>query len=100
MPYLMVKIPRWKLSKFSFLIALLIVFVQSNAQDSNAYQFKKLNNIEQFSIDRYNNIFFVNKDQDVRKKGDSLHIYSSHKRKTVTHIEAWNSLKIFLFNQV
>lgn len=52
-----------------------------------------------FSQDRYNNIYYITETQDVKKWSDQKLIYSSPKRKKITHIEAWNTAKIFLFSR-
>ena len=58
-----------------------------------------LKNTSLFSIDRHNNLYYVDRNQDVKKYKDTELIYSSNKRKQITHIEAWNNMKIFLFNR-
>ena len=87
--------------KYPFLF-LLLSFSFSNtilAQDSTIFNIIKLENTSKLSVDRYNNIYTVNNRQDITKHEDKEHIYSSKKRKEITHIEALNSLKIFLFNR-
>ena len=83
---------------FFLLISLLPLQVLF-AQDSTSYEIIKLESVKSFSIDRYENIYLVNDKQDVKKQNDDKHIYSSKKRKNITHLEASNSLKLFLFNQ-
>lgn len=52
-----------------------------------------------FSQDRYSNIYYVTAAQDVKKWSNQELVYSSSKRKKITHIEAWNTAKIFLFSR-
>jgi len=52
-----------------------------------------------FSKDRYDNVFYVTTNQDVKKYGDDKLIYSPQRRKEITNLEAWNSIKIFLFSK-
>ena len=58
-----------------------------------------LDNAISFSKDRYDNVFYITENQDVKKYGDNYLIYSSQKRKKITNIEAWNSIRIFLFSK-
>jgi len=82
-----------------FLLGFISVHHSSFSQDSTQYEIVQLENTQSLSIDRYQNIYLVSDKQDIHKQGDKKHIYSSRKRKDITHLEAWNSLKLFLFNR-
>ena len=94
----MEKILTSTLLKSSILIIFLFIFLPiiSFAQISEEILIK---DAIAFSKDRYNSIYYVTNNQDVKKYGDDKLIFSSHKRKQITNLEAWNSIKIFLFNE-
>ena len=98
MQNLMANIPNYLRLKNSLFFFLAISFFALKAQDTTSLQLIKLENTTKLSVDRYQNIYLVNGKQDVLKYKEPKQIYSSKKRTEITHIEAVNSLKIFLFN--
>lgn len=96
MPYLMENIPNLKLMKANLLLLFVFSISISFAQVSNPIVLK---DAVSFSKDRYDNVFYVTTNQDVKKYGDDKLIYSPQRRKEITNLEAWNSIKIFLFSK-
>lgn len=85
-----------KLMKNKLFVILSLSFIVSYSQVSKPIIFK---NTTAFSKDRYDNIYYVTSTQDVKKYGNDKLIYSPQRRKEVTNIEAWNSIRIFLFSK-
>lgn len=81
-------------SKFFFILS--FSFIVSYSQISKPIIIKDAVSL---SKDRYDNIFYVTTSQDVRKYGDENLNYSPQRRKEITNIEAWNSVRIFLFSK-
>ena len=83
-----------------FVLFLFLFFInQLIAQDSTHYNIVHIDSVNSFSIDRYNNIYLVTDKQDVVHFQKKLNNYSPKKRNKIDHIEAWNSLNLFLFNK-
>ena len=96
MLYLMAKILNSKRMKNSLRIGVIFLLFSSFIQDSTI---KTIENVKRFSKDRYENVFYINTSGDLKKVGDNQLIYSPQKRREFTNLEAWNSIKIFLFSR-
>ena len=90
----------WKNIARTFFLLLLLSFInQLVAQDSTHYNIVQIDSANSFSVDRYDNIYLVTDKQDVVHFQKKINNYSPKKRKKIDHIEAWNSLHLFLFNK-
>lgn len=89
------------MQSISTYILIYILFIGQSlfAQVNSPLETILLKKTAKISADRYQNIYLINDKQDVIKYENSEQLYSSIKRTEITHIEAANSLKIFLFNK-
>lgn len=95
MQYLKVIKQPYILLKSNILFLGIITLLCSFQKDSNVISIDALH----FSVDRYGNVFYVNKNNDIKKYGDEVLLYSPKKRINITHFEAWNSIRIFIYNR-
>ncbi len=87
---------------FSILICALstLFFTKSFAQESSKNKRIEILNAKSISLDNGGNVFVSNKDGEIFKfdaYGKKLETYSPQKKANISLLEAWNSIKIFVF---